>query len=79
MEQAVGDMSADAVAAFDRPDSVIESLCGGEHFGVAGVVGDVSAGGQHAAGGVDGFDGGCAFVWPSVVGEGTNSLGPQFD
>ncbi|MGW0251071.1 hypothetical protein ACWDYH_31030 [Nocardia goodfellowii] len=51
--QAVGEMAADAVATFDRPDPVGESLCGGQHFGVAGVGGGVSAGGKDATGRVD--------------------------
>ncbi len=65
VDQAVGEVAADAVAALDCPDPIGESFCSGEHLLISGGVGvgGVSAGGQDVTGGVDGFDGGRAFVW----------------
>lgn len=63
VDQAVGEVAADAVAALDCPDPIGESFCSGEHLLISGGVGGVSAGGQDTTGGVDGFDGGRAFVW----------------
>ncbi|WSG62937.1 hypothetical protein OHB12_16830 [Nocardia sp. NBC_01730] len=56
VDQVMRDMSADAVTALDRPHPIRVSLCGGQHFAVAGVVGAVSARGQYLAGGVDDLD-----------------------
>ncbi|MEV0032110.1 hypothetical protein [Nocardia sp. NPDC050793] len=56
MDQAMRDMTADAVATLDGPCSIGVLFCSGEHFAIPGVVGAVSARGQDLAGVVDDFD-----------------------
>jgi hypothetical protein len=56
VDQAVGDVFADAVTAFDCPYPVRIPPAGGEHLGVAGLVGGVPADRQDPGPFVDDFD-----------------------
>lgn len=57
VDQAVGDVFADAVAALDRPDPIGVLAAGGEHVGVAGLVSPEAAHREHPAAFVDDLDG----------------------
>ena len=56
VDQAVGDVFADAVAALDRPDPFGKDPAGLQHLGVATVAGVIRTGRQHVSALVDHLD-----------------------
>lgn len=63
VDQPVRDVFADAVAALDRPDPLVELPAGFEHLAIPGLVGAVPANGLDLAVFVDDLNRGRALVW----------------